>query len=42
MNNLHGLIAVLILTVINAKSAVTENEYIYPGTYFYIIVDFSR
>lgn len=33
MNNLHGLIAVLILAVINAKSAVTENEY-YPGKWF--------
>lgn len=30
MFNTHGLIAVLILALINAKTAVTENEY-YPG-----------
>lgn len=32
MLNTHGLIAVLILAIINAKTAVTENDY-YPGKF---------
>lgn len=35
MFNTHGLIAVLILALINAKTAVTENDY-YPGKFFFI------
>lgn len=34
MFNTHGLIAVLILALINAKAAVTENDY-YPGKIFF-------